>query len=358
MSDDEKETLPASEPAPQVLKNQSVVEASASSTVTLEYYKAPYGKRVMAFLLDLIMMLLLALGLFAGTRLLIEKSDSYISAFNTYVSISEESGLYVYHETEDNLVTITTYYEDKTYEEQNSLEEAALTAYYKMDKFFDQTDPKSGIALYNSQKIGDSRIGASDNLNYFVYSESDEIVANPDYTAEQIHDFYVTAVDNGIQYLNDLDEYVSATRTLSQWINFIIIPVSVCFSFIVFEFLVPLLFFRRGWQTLGMRNFKISLITSEAISPRFKTFSFRFLWMFFVELIASSMTFLVPVIVSFSMMVFRKDGQCFHDYMTGTYMVDTSEQSIYLSKNERAFLLKKAESTEARTDLLFPDVKP
>lgn len=344
--------------APEPTKN-GAVEAKADENITLEYYKAPFGKRIFAFCFDLICMALVALGFFAATRLIMERSATYKNAFNTYVSLSEESGLYVYHETEDNLVTITEYYNDgkREYAEQNKLEEDALTHFYKMDKFFDQTDSNSGIALYNAQKIGDKRIGAKENINYFVYSEGGEIVANPEITAEKMHSFYLDAVNNGIQYLNNLDDYVAATKVLSKTVNFIIIPVSISLSFIIFEFLVPLIFYRRGWQTFGMKIFSLSIISSEAISPKFKVFFFRFLWMFFVELLGSSMTFAVPLIVSFSMMAFRKDGQCFHDYMTGTYMVDSSEQSIYLSKDERAYLLKKAQSTEARTDLLFQEAK-
>lgn len=336
-------------------KLENPVVPSAPQPVTLEYFKAPFGKRLFSFLFDLIIMLAAALGFFSLTRLILENSSSYKNAFQTYVDVSVESGLYVYHETDDNLVTITEYYQDATYEEQNAKEEAALTAFYKMDKFFDQTNPEDGMALYDAQKVGDKRIGASDNLTYFVYSTSGDIVANPEYSAEKLHAFYVTAVESGIQYLNNVDEYVKASKELSTYVNFIIIPCSVSFSFIIFEFLVPLIFYRRGWQTFGMRIFKFSLITGEAISPHFKTFLARFLWMFFVECLGSMVTFGVPLIVSFSMYTFRKDGQSFHDYMAGTYMVDSSEQSVYLSKEERDRLLKKAELTEARTDLLFEE---
>jgi len=329
-------------------------EIPGKTPTTLEYYKAPFGKRIFAFFFDAILMALVSLGLFAASRAILENSSSYRSAFQTYVNISTDSGLYVYKETEDNLVMITTYYSGNTYAEQNQKEEAALKNYYTLSEFFPEGN---GLSLYQKDKIGDSRIGASDDLAYFIQNENSEIVANPSYSDEKMHAFYVDAVNRAITYFNNVDAYVGASKTLSLGINFIIIPVSLSLSFIVFEFLLPLIFFRRGWQTLGMKIFNLSLLASNALSPKFKVFLVRFLWMFFVELLLSMVTFGVPLIVSFSMFAFRKDGQNFHDYMSGTYMVDSSEQSVYLSVQERDALLAKASLTEARTDLLYPGKK-
>jgi len=327
---------------------------TAAAPMPLEYFKAPFGKRIFAFFFDFLTMALLALGFFAATRAILENSASYRSAFATYVSVSTDSGLYVYKEADDNLVQITTYYSGESYAIQNQKEEAALQKFYAMDEFFPKQE---GAEIYQKQKIGDSRIGAGDNLTYFVTNTQNEIVANPAYSDEKMHAFYLDAVNNGIQYFNNVDAYVSASKTLSLGINFVIIPSSLALAFLIFEFLIPLLFYRRGWQTFGMKIFSLSLLTSDALSPRFRVFLTRFLWMFFIELLLSMITFGVPLIVSFSMFVFRKDGQAFHDYMSGTYMVDSSEQSVYLSVAERDTLLKKAALTEARTDLFRDEDK-
>lgn len=339
------------------MEAKSDFKSSTGQSITLEYFKASFSKRIFAFLFDLILMSVVALGFFSLTRLILENSSSYKNAYETYVRVSTDSGLYVYKTTNDNLVPIGEYYSAETYEVQNEKEESALMAFYKMDEFFNQKDPDDGLALYQAQKIGDTRIGASDALDYFVYDSSLNLVPNPTYSFEKMHGFYSVAINDAIQYLNNVDAYVSASKTLSLSVNFIIIPCSISLSFIIFEFLVPLIFFRRGWQNLGMRVFSLSLVNGFAVSPSFKTFLARFLWMFLVEVLLSSMTFGVPIVISFSMFAFRKDGQSFHDYMSGTYMVDSSEQSIYLSKEERDRMLKKAEETEARTDLLFIEDK-
>src|SRR5574344_2030634 len=338
--------------------------AVAPEPVKLEYYKAPFGRRLFALIFDILCMGAVSLGFFSGARAIVENSPTYVSAFNTYVKISTDSGLYFYNETtKDNLVTILEYYSDTTtypYAKQHELDETAFTAFYQNSAFFDHSDAASGIALYNAQKIGETRIGVGSGLSYFLYDDSNtKLVANPSYSDETMHAFYQSAFDKAVQYLNNADGYIEATKTLSTTINFIIIPCSVALSVILFEFLVPLIFFRRGWKTFGMALLKLGLLNGYAVSPGFKTFLIRFLWMFFIEVILSMVSFGIPLIISFSLWVFRKDGQAFHDYMAGTYMVDCSEQSIYRSKGERDALLKKAEAMEARTDLIFEeDHKP
>ena len=54
-------------------------------------------------------------------------------------------------------------------------------------------------------------------------------------------------------------------------------------------------------------------------------------------------SFGIPLIVSFSMMLVRKDGECLHDYLVGSYMVDSSDQSVYVSYSEMKELQKKAD---------------
>jgi uncharacterized RDD family membrane protein YckC len=58
------------------------------------------------------------------------------------------------------------------------------------------------------------------------------------------------------------------------------------------------------------------------------------LLLFFVEFVLGSLSFGIPLIVSFTMMMTRRDEQSFHDYIAGTYVVDTSIDTIYLSKQE------------------------
>ncbi len=323
-------------------------EAKKQEGIELEYYKAPLAKRFVAFLIDMTLTGVLTLGIFCLLRLAVENSAPYESAFSTYVSISKDSRLYTYEETEDNLVQIVTYakgtYEDD-YAKQVDFCETRISYFYSEDPI-DIFDGDEGIKLYANEKAGDSAFKQNDGSAYFAYDSNGvpQAIVND----EALIGFYEEAILSAIQYLSRSEAYVNASKTLSKTINLLLIPSSIVIGALVFEFLIPLIFFRRGWQTLGMRIFHLSLITSKAISPRFRTFLFRFLWLLLAETLLSMMTFAVPLFITFGMAIIRKDGQAFHDYMAGVYMVDSSDQTVYLSKEEYMKLREQAELTESR----------
>lgn len=291
---------------------------------------------------------LLALAFFVGGRSIVESSAFYQDAFASYLRISRESHLYVYEETEDHLVTITDYasvkYQDKM-DEQIAFIEGRLTAYYAEDPIgiFDG----KGLEKYYAQKVGDKAFTQKDGKPYFAWSGESGAPA-PIVDAKTLRPFYDEAILAAVGYLGDCEEYAKANQTLARTYNVYIIPISISLSFLVFEFLVPLIFFRRGYCTIGMKSFKLALLTSEAISPKFPRFLARFSWMLIVEVLASMMTFGVPLFVNIGMAILRKDGQALHDYMTGTYLVDASDQSVFLSKAEYLEMQAKAEATQAR----------
>ena len=315
--------------------------------IELEYYKAPMSKRTFAFFFDFICMAILALGFFVAGRSILEGSEFYTSAFDTYVTLSRDSHLYVYEEADDHLVTITEYASvtfDEKKEEQVSFLEERLSAFYVEDplSIFDG----HGQDVYNAHKVGESAILRENKLPYFALNSAS--IPEAIVSSEELLPFYQEAMLLAQGHLGDSDEYATASQTLSKAYNLYIIPSSIALSFIVFEFLVPLIFFRRGYATLGMKTFKLALLTSGAVSPKFPRFLGRFAWMLIVEVLASMMTFGVPLFLNVGMAFIRKDGQALHDYMAGTYMVDASDQSVYFSKEEYLKLKAKAEATESR----------
>lgn len=323
-------------------------EGKKQEGIELEYYKAPLSKRFVAFLIDMTLTGVLALGIFCLLRLGVENSAPYQSAFSTYVSISRDSRLYTYEETEDNLVQIVTYAKaayENDYARQTSFCEERLSYFYAEDPIgiFEENE---GRKLYDAEKAGDSSFKQSDGSSYFAYDGAG--TAKAIVSEETLMGFYEEAIVSAIQYLSRSEAYVNASKTLSKTINLLLIPSSIAVGMLAFEFLIPLIFFRRGRQTLGMRIFRLSLITSEAVSPSFRAFLFRFLWLLLAETLLSMMTFAVPLFITFGMALIRKDGQAFHDYMAGIYMVDSSEQTVYLSKEEYAKLREQAALTESR----------
>lgn len=329
--------------------------------IVLTYPKASLVKRVVAFLIDALMIGTMALGLFWVSRMIVENASWYKDAFSTYVRISSESRLYVYTETDDHLVQIDTYAKGTFSDDAQKVSylESRLTYFYVNDPIGIFPNGE-GKGLYDAEKVGQSAFKTADGEPYFALDSAGE--PQSIVSSAVLISFYEQATISAVEYLNRSEEYIGAKRVLSQTINFLLIPLSIALSFTVFELLFPLLFFRRGWKTLGMAVFKMALLTPEAVVPRFRLFLFRFLFMLIIEVIVSMVTFGVPLFVTIGMMFIRKDGQALHDYVFGTYMVDASEQSVYWSRQEYLELQSKAAETSSRPYLTSwyrdPDMLP
>ena len=102
----------------------------------------------------------------------------------------------------------------------------------------------------------------------------------------------------------------------------------------ILTYLVPPLFFRKGKKTLGKALYKIGLVDSRLLNCTYPRFFARFAIFYFGELLLSLLSFGLPYIVSFSIMVFSKKKQGFPDYMLDLQEVDTSKAKIYNSLEE------------------------
>lgn len=318
----------------------------------IEYFKAPFGKRMISIIIEILLLAFTSFGFLFATRLIAEQSSSYQNSFQTFVEISKQSQLYVCDaSTENNLVPLTEYYEKKTFEEQNSILEERLSSFYKMSLFFSE-DPSStdyGPNIFLNQKIGDNRIGKEDGIYYFISNDESEIKSNPSFSEEEMNKFYLSAYDKAISYLNNNDEYVLARNVVTIYINIIVIPVSIILAFFLLEVLFPLVFGRRGKQNIGMKIMKLSLLSANGLSLKAGRFFARQMIQLFLEILLSMVSFGIPLIVSFSMMLFRKDGESLHDYLVGAYMVDSADQSVYVSYSEMERLQKEADKMAKNT---------
>ena len=65
-----------------------------------------------------------------------------------------------------------------------------------------------------------------------------------------------------------------------------------------------------------------------------KRYSLRFLFYLIVIVVLSVFSFLLPVLISFTMMLLSKTGQSLVDYVTNTYKVDSQTNTVYLNYEE------------------------
>lgn len=315
----------------------------------VSYSLPKYRTRLFSFLFDLMCMVILALlGVFA-MQAIMNNTPYYKNANQTLNRLQLESGLYV--ERKDGTTKLMCEYykveKQEQYNEYNKMFDDALTAFYKNPQFFDQEDPKSGIYLYNTLKIPE---GQSES-KLFIYEDESKtvIVEKPDAAKNLLNDFYTQVMsEKAVAYVVNNLEYVEATKTITLTFIFVILLVPVVLSVFIFELIIPLCL-RRGRKTLGKLIFKIAVVDNRGLSAPLLRFLARFSLFFVVEVILGIVTFAIPLIVSFTMMVFSKKNQSFHDYVAGTYVVEAPMSSIcmneeeYMKKHERdeKFVLNK-----------------
>lgn len=309
----------------------------------VSYSLPKYRTRLFSFFFDLMCMVIFALlGVFA-MQAIMNNVPYYKSANQTLNRLQLESGLYV--ERKDGTTKLMCEYyrveSEEQYAEYNKMFDDALTAFYTNPKFFDQTDPKSGIYLYNTLKIPE---GQSES-KLFIYEDESKttIVEKPDAAKNLLNDFYIQVMsEKAVAYVVNNIEYVSATKTITMTFIFIILLVPIVLSVFIFELIIPLCL-RRGRKSLGKLIFKISVVDARGLSCPLPRFLARFGLFFVVEVLLGIVTFAIPLIVSFTMMVFSKKSQSFHDYVSGTYVIEAPMSSICMNEEE---YIKKHEKDE------------
>lgn len=299
----------------------------------------------MAFLIDLSIGLILALAIGAAAMAGFSKAPFYEGAVATMDEIELRSGLYEKEEG-GGTVAITESHavgdddENPNYSAADTVFATALDQFFADAYFFPEGD---GMEIYSALKYGDDAIiyeGSEGNGPYWRREADGTLV--PRLSSKAMYSFYVEAIDGtAIPYVSTVSEYIDASR-----VAFLTVGGCLVFSLFVglfVPFFVPPLFFRRGRQTLGLKALKLGVLTSEAVPPSLKRTIARNLIFLLVEVLLSIFAFMIPLLVSITMTMARRDRQSFHDYVSGTYVVDASEMPIFLSYDD--FVSKAGAST-------------
>lgn len=298
------------------------------------FNKPKYRVRLFAFLFDLLCMSILGVLLVFATQAIMNNVPYYKEANQNINEIQLASGLYI--EREDHTTKLMCdYYQvesEDQYEEYNKKFDEALTYFYSNERFFDLSDPQSGLYLYNIEKIPE---GQSEST-LFIYADEthSSIVEKSGASKSSLYDFYCKVMsEKAVKYVINSDVYIKNSRTISLTFIFVTLLVPILLSVLIFEFIMPLIF-RRGRKTLGKLIFKLSVVDARGLNCSFWRFLARFSIFLILEVLVGIVSFAVPLIVSFSMMVFTKTNQAFHDYVCGTYVVEAPMSSICITKEE------------------------
>lgn len=301
--------------------------------------KAKYSSRLYASALDFFIMTLLALLGVILTQKIFMNVPYYKQAGETINEIERKSHLYAMNK-DGSLVILSkflTVTDESQLPEINTRLDNSLKEFYKDPMFFDQSDPNSGITLYNIERI---------KSELFIYTTDEHTDVAPKQGVGQpaLYSFYCGAMEKtAMSYLIQYPGYVEASKTLNLTFIFCILLIPIVLSATICEYIVPLCL-KRGRKTFGKWLLRIGVTDSRGLSPKLGRFTCRFLFFLFIEVLLGIISFGIPIIISFSMFVFSKKSQSLHDYVTNTYVVDTSDNRIFM--NEKEYFEKMEEASK------------
>lgn len=310
--------------------------------IDVEYTKAKISSRFLAFIVDIFILLFTTFIIFSFSNMAIQNMRFYTNLVDGREKLKTSSGLYL----EDGTM-ITTYMDSDTQQEYNSnLQKknklsSVLKTFYSNDVFFDLTN-NDGLKEYNERKTN----AKHNDQSLFTFDLGEYLENNLD--PVYFYDFYKDEVEyHAIQYLFNSNEYTNHTKTIFL-ILFIIFIVELIICYVVYFLVFPLTFLKRGRQTLGMKLFKISLISSNALNIKTNIFWLRFAFNLSIMLLLDLFAFLIPFILSVTMLYVTKTNQNLTNYVFNDYCVDSTNDDIYLNYFE--YLDKKRLNEETRLE--------
>ena len=302
------------------------MEQATNKKIEVVYKKAKLSRRMFAYFVDISFLFLTTFILFSIINIPVTHAGWYNEKKNELVQLKNDSGLY------DNGINIVDYVLDDTqfssYEDKKSYLSTRIDNFYNNTTYF--KDLETIKTEYNARKLKAKKNGT----NLFVMS-GDEVVENS-VSAEYLYNFYADEVSNyslGFLFRNSKYFYLTRFSFLVSAIEFVIL---FTFSFSIYFLVLPLTCFKRGRQTIGMKLSKVGIVDIHALNVSSGKFVGRFIFNYIVFFPLNFVGFLLPSIVSISMMYLNKTNSNLTNYVFNDYAVDVSDKLIYLNSLERA----------------------
>ena len=291
-------------------------------SLVVKYKKCSDLKRVMAFIVDFFFTLLLTLLLLASSLAIFYATPNYKEALSIQENLKERSALFI----EGKEAPLYLSENGLTIKEQARELDELMTNFYENSYFFKDNNEING---YNNRKLNEKYNG----YNLFK-EENNEIIFTFNNVPDNTYLTYLTSEYNtyALSSFRNFDEYINTTKFISLT-NLLLIIFTFLFSSIIFYFLIPFLS-KNNRATLGMKIFKLGLISNSNYSLTKKEFIYRFLFFFIIEYILGFLSFFVIPLISLSFMLLSKNSLPFHDLLLNSKMIDVSGVKIFKNKYE------------------------
>ena len=321
--------------------------ATNSDQINVFYYRPKLLHRVFANFIDILLFIFVFLFCFLASREIVRATPDYKAKAQQLTDMKLASGLYEYDD--DNvlrdIISVLNYDKGQSAKSRATKSRKAIDKFISYAKEVATNENYQEIVLdYRNFRLAETM--THNDIPMFVVDENDEVVENPallesvESISSQIYTTYYKKayqpyIDNKLQaYLViTIPNYKSLVKYQTNILLWVNIFASYCLTGLL-VYLTPILIFKRGRMTFGKLVYGIGLVDSKCLSPSLPRSLARFAIFYFAILILSLFTFGLPIIISFSLMVFSKNKQGFPDYMLRLTEVDARRTKIYLSFQE------------------------
>lgn len=312
------------------------MENKENKPIEVVYTKAKVGRRMLGHIMDIGFFLFAGIILFTLINVIVTNTSFYKDKQKELVVLRNESSLYI------DDIPILEYVENDVkfpdYESRKIELSKGIESFYHNLTYFNSDFVE--YEEYNSRKE------AANDGGIKLFIKNDGIYKeNPEYNNnEGWFNFYKGEIeDHALRYLLNNNRYFFLTR-FSFLVSAVEILVSITVSFTVFYLIIPLTVFKRGRQTIGMKLEKIALINIDSFNLSTGKYVGRFFFMLFIMVYLNFFSFLIPSIISVSMMFFSKTSSSLVNYVFNDYMVDVDIDKIYLNALDREISQIKLQS--------------
>ena len=297
------------------------MEQQTKTKQEIVYTKAKPTKRLFAHFVDISFLFLATAIFFSISNMLMVKTPLYKQKADDLVALKNSTGLYV------DGKSVITYVEHNAELDSYSKKKDELSN--RIDAFYHNPTYFSGydiISKYNTRKL---------NKSTLFELKDDEVVEIVGANEEKLYNFYKNEIENySFGFLARNPNYFNLVR-FEFYGSVVQIAILLTLFFTTFYLIIPLTWGRRGRQTIGMKLSKIGLICIDVNNERAGKYIGRFFFMFFIFIPVNFVGLLIPSIVSTGMMYLSKRGSSLPNYVFNDYMVDVTNQKIYLDDAER-----------------------
>ncbi|MCR4911009.1 MAG: hypothetical protein K5925_00565 [Bacilli bacterium] len=291
-----------------------------SQVQELVYTKAKLGRRLLGHFMDIGILFLASLILYAAMNSIVVNTSWYKSKNDELTTIKNDSGLYI-----EGVLATSYVLDDEKYptnEDKKNELSGRILSFYQNPTYFSNND---ALTKYNERRLAAKGDGVP------LFKQEGEYIIENAVEDTLLYQFYEKEIEEySVGYLVNNLTYLILTK-LSFFTSIVEIVIVTTLNFVVLYLVFPLTCFKRGRQTIGMKLEKIGLISVRADNVRTGVYIGRFFFMYFVFLPINFVSFLIPSIVSTTMMYLTKTNSSLPNYIFNDYMVDVTDQDIYLN---------------------------